>query len=56
MCYYFKLSIVIKHIDIARHRYRLQIRDYEGFIAQWPQIGGHRISTFAYIVEFPKIL
>jgi len=42
MCYYFKRSIEIKHIDIARHRYCLQIRGYKGFIAQQPQIGGHR--------------
>ncbi len=42
MCYYFKPSLKIKHIDIARHRYQLQIRGYEGFIAQRPQIGGHR--------------
>ncbi len=42
MCYYFKSSIEIKQIDIARHRYRAQIRAYKGFIAQRPQIGGHR--------------
>jgi len=42
MCYYFKPSIEIKHIDIARHRYCAQIRAYEGFIAQRPLIGGHR--------------
>ena len=42
MCYYFKPCIEIKHIDIARHRYRLLVRGYEGFIAQRPQIGGHR--------------
>jgi len=42
MCYYFKPCIKIKHIDIARHRYRLLVRGYKGFIAQRPQIGGHR--------------
>jgi len=42
MCYYFKPCIKIKDIDIASHRYRPLIRGYEGFIAQRPQIGGHR--------------
>jgi len=42
MCCYFKPSIEIKHVDIARHRYRSQIRAYKCFIAQLPQIGGHQ--------------
>jgi len=54
MCYYFKPSIEIKHIDIARHRYRLQIRGYEGFIAQRPQIGDNRDFNLCIITLTPN--
>jgi len=52
MCHYFKPSIEIKHMDIARHQYRAQIRAYEGFIAQRPQIGGHRDFNLSIYLFF----
>jgi hypothetical protein len=55
MCCYFKPCIEIKHIDIARHQSLLQIRGFEGFIAQRPQIGGRRdFNLCIYLVQISE--